>query len=123
MSAFIWPALFVVVWGIAWHFSFRPLLRKIQKTMGDREASLMQRLEGAKTMLASFAMAIFAIVKSLLDTLSSDTDVLDEVKSVFPWTTYISADMALKVIAFFPILIVFLHLYGKLKAALTPPVE
>jgi hypothetical protein len=49
--------------------------------------------------------------------------VLDEVKIAFPWTTYVSADMALKIVAFFPLVIVFLHLYGKLKAALTTPVE
>jgi hypothetical protein len=123
MSILIWPVLFVVIWGVAWHFWFRPLLTKIQKTMGDKDANLLQRLEGAKTMLASFAMAIFAIVKSLLDALSSDTTVLDEVKTAFPWTTYVSADMALKIVAFFPLVIVFLHLYGKLKAALTTPVE
>lgn len=123
MSVFIWPALFVAAWGIAWVIWFRPLLLKIQKTMGDKDANLLQRLEGAKTMLASFAMAIFAIVKSLLDALSNDTTVLDEVKTAFPWTTYVSADMALKIVAFFPLVIVFLHLYGKLKAALTSPAE
>jgi hypothetical protein len=123
MTYLIWPALVLAAWGIAWHFWFAPLLTKIKLTMGVTDATLGQRFEGSKTILASFFLSMFAIIKSLLDILSSDTTILDEVKTNFPWTTYVSPDTALKIVAFFPILIVFLHLYGKLKAALTTPVE
>lgn len=89
--------------------------------MGVTDDTLAHDLEGMKTVLASLALSAFAIGKSILDMLSDDTSFLDDLKTNFPWTTYLSPDIALRIIAFFPILIVFLHLYGKLKAALTTP--
>ena len=117
-----WPVALVVAWWVAWHFWLGPLLDKIRKTMGVSDQTLAQELEGMKTVLASLTLSAFAIGKSFLDALSNDTTILDDLKTNFPWTTYVSSDMALKIIAFFPILIVFLHLYGKLRAALTTPV-
>lgn len=118
---FVWPVVIIVAWLLAWHFWFAPLLAKIKKTMGVTDATLTQRFEGSKTIIVSFLLSMFATLKALLDGLAGDTSVLDDMKTNVPWATYMSSDTALKIVSAIPIVIVFLHLYGKLKAALTPP--
>ena len=114
-----WPVAILLAWILAWITLYHPLLARIRATMGLTAGASL--LEGSKTVLASFAVSVFAIGKTCLDVLSENTDLLDGIKDQFPWTTWVSADTALKIVSISMLGITFLHLYGKLRAAATPP--
>lgn len=106
------------------------MLARIHATMGtpgkledpslSRGQRLMIMLEGSKTLISSFLISFFASAKSFIDAMAQNSDILDNLKDL-PWANYFTPDMALKIVGFLMLVIPFFHLYGKLKAALTPP--
>ena len=128
-SYLVWPALTLIAWGLMYLLFIRPMLAQIHRTMGlDGSAprlTVAQRtlryFEGSKTVITSFIVSMFAIVKACLDALSANTSVLDELKNNVPWSTLLTPDIALKIVGAIMFAVTFLHLYGVLRAAKTPP--
>ena len=127
LADFGWPILVIVLWVVTYIFLFRPIIKKIQVVTGvdtelkasetSTKRKLILWLDGMKTVIASCATAVFSVGCATINVLSSNTDMLDTLKTDIPWATVITPVTGLRVVAVFTLVITALHLYGKLTAA------
>lgn len=130
ISDLAWPIATVVSWIIVYLAFIRPMLAKIHATMGT-SATLASSstpwwqkawtyVEASRTVIFSCLVSLFTMGKSAVDALSQNTSIVDEARNA-PWSTFLTPDIALKVVGVCMFLVTFLHLWGVLKAAKASP--
>lgn len=130
MSDLAWPLATVGSWFIMYFVFIKPMLDKIHTTMGTSKTiasplvpwwkKALIWVEGSKTVIVSVLVSVFSMARAGIDALSQNTGIVGEVKDA-PWATFLTPDMALKVVGVCMFLVTGLHLWGVLRAAKTPP--